>query len=319
MAAEESKPVVSDLPEFRDWYLEISPNDSGCKVAMSIELDSNVETLPKITCNELLAQNSKIRSIPASAQIGHRLAASGCSQLMELPRGLKVDVLELQDCISLAQLPEDMEVYSLDVSGCTGLRMWPQSMQFKSGVFAMAGCSQLSSIPNWLKRVSELDVSRCANLRELPEDLEITGCIHLAGSGLTKLPARCAKVPIRWNGVLINETIAFAPEMLTPSMVLDEENIERRRVMLERIGIERFLAQVNAEVIDKDTDPGGDRSLLRVSLKNDEDVVCLSVSCPSTGRNYVLRVPPTIMTCHAAAAWIAGFDDPNEYNPLVET
>jgi hypothetical protein len=30
-------------------------------------------------------------------------------------------------------------------------------------------------------------------------------------------------------------------------------------------------------------------------------------------------VPPAMRTCHQAAAWIAGFDNPNDYRPILET
>ena len=66
-------------------------------------------------------------------------------------------------------------------------------------------------------------------------------------------------------------------------------------------------------------DRGGPRRLVRVELKNDEALVCVSVICPSTDRRYVIRVPPTMTTCHQAVAWVAGFDDPDEYQPLAET
>ena len=45
----------------------------------------------------------------------------------------------------------------------------------------------------------------------------------------------------------------------------------------------------------------------------------LLCQCPSTGRQYLLGVPTTVRSCHAAAAWLAGFDDPAEYQPLKET
>lgn len=32
--------------------------------------------------------------------------------------------------------------------------------------------------------------------------------------------------------------------------------------------------------------------------------------CPSTGRRFLLGVPNQVGSCHAAAAWLAGFDDP---------
>jgi hypothetical protein len=59
--------------------------------------------------------------------------------------------------------------------------------------------------------------------------------------------------------------------------------------------------------------------LLQVEIPDDEPLVCLSVRDPSTGRQYLLRVPPTIGRCDEAAAWIAGFDNPDDYHPIAET
>ena len=50
-----------------------------------------------------------------------------------------------------------------------------------------------------------------------------------------------------------------------------------------------------------------------------EDIVCVQVKCPSTAKDYLLRVPPEMQTCQEAVAWTAGFRNPNSYRPLVET
>jgi hypothetical protein len=156
-------------------------------------------------------------------------------------------------------------------------------------------------------------------LTTLPPRLHISSWIEVAGSGLTSLPPRLAHVGIRWRGVLVDQTTAFFPERLKAQAVLKERNAERRRVMIERMGFQRFISEANAERLDADRDPGGERALVRVPMKGDEDIVCLSVNCPSTGRHYLLRVPPTMTTCHQAAAWMAGFDDPKKYQPVKET
>src|SRR5262249_27154609 len=96
-------------------------------------------------------------------------------------------------------------------------------------------------------------------------------------------------------------------------------NVEKRRVMLERMGYERFLADAHVETLDEDQDAGGPRRLLRVPLEADEPLVCLAVRDPSTGRQYVLRVPPTMTRCQQAMAWMAGFENPADYHPLAET
>ncbi|NOK62668.1 MAG: hypothetical protein GFH27_549293n86 [Chloroflexi bacterium AL-W] len=113
--------------------------------------------------------------------------------------------------------------------------------------------------------------------------------------------------------------VVFRPKTITAEEVLNERNTERRRVILERMNYETFLEQANAEVLDQDRDPDGERRLLKVAMEGDEDLVCVSVIYPSTGRQYLLRVPPKTRTCRHAVAWIAGFNDPNAYQPIAET
>lgn len=84
-----------------------------------------------------------------------------------------------------------------------------------------------------------------------------------------------------------------------------------------RMGYDRFLDLANPTVLDEDL--GGNRQLLKIVIPQDEDLVALSVSCPSTARRHVIRVPPRMTTCRQAAAWIAGFDNPDDYKPLFET
>ena len=80
-------------------------------------------------------------------------------------------------------------------------------------------------------------------------------------------------------------------------------------------------ANAEAQVVDSDSDPGGERRLLRIGFggSEDEDIVCLEVRCPSTARKYLLRVPPQTTGCAQAAAWVAGFNSARQYRPLVET
>jgi hypothetical protein len=90
-------------------------------------------------------------------------------------------------------------------------------------------------------------------------------------------------------------------------------------VLFERFGLERFLTKANPEVLDQDLDKGGERKLLGIPMEGDKALVCILVLCPSTGRRYILRVPPSMKTCRQAIAWTAGFDNPDEYRLLVET
>jgi hypothetical protein len=186
------------------------------------------------------------------------------------------------------------------------------------GRLNLSGCRRIASLPEGLGRLAQLDVSDCVNLRSLPAGLEVASRLELANSGLTSLPPSMAGVSLLWRGVPVDERVAFHPETIRAREVLDEPNAERRRVLLERVGLDRFLAEADAEAVDEDHDAGGPRRLLRVRLRGDEDLVVVLVHCPSTGGRYLLRVPPAMTTCRQAVAWTAGFDDPDDYRPLVE-
>ena len=105
---------------------------------------------------------------------------------------------------------------------------------------------------------------------------------------------------------------------MTGQDILNTENAELRRVLIERLGYERFLQHVGGVIRDADTDTGGDRQLICVAFEDDEPLMVLRVTCPSTGHIHILRVPPDMRSCHQAAAWIAGFDHPDDYQPLIE-
>ena len=194
-----------------------------------------------------------------------------------------------------------------------------QQATVRIGRLTARGCAQITALPTWLTELSQLDVNGCAGLQELPESLRVNSWIDLAGTGICALPASCDGANLRWRGVPIDARIAFQPETITSQEVLESRNVELRRVLLERMGYEAFLQQTQAQELDRDRDPGGERRLLRVPIPNDEALVCLSVFCPSTGRQYMLRVPPTTRTCRQAAAWIAGFDNERDYRPIAET
>jgi hypothetical protein len=184
------------------------------------------------------------------------------------------------------------------------------------GHLNLSGQVNLYTLPEHLTCES-LDISDCVNLTTLPLGLHVTHWIEMAGSGLTSLPAGHGFV-LHWRGVPVNDRIAFASQSITGQDILDTENVELRRIMIERLGYETFLQQVGGLVRDRDRDAGGERQLVCIPFADDEPLMVLKVTCPSTGHTHILRVPPYMRSCHQAAAWIAGFDNPNDYHPLVE-
>jgi hypothetical protein len=275
-----------------------------------------VEFPSGLECFELQAQDLFITELP-SLKVSYRMDLSGCFRLASIPEDLEVGTLVLRGCTSLVRLPDGLTVNFLDVTSCTALTHLPTHGAVRGGRLLARGCDRLETIPSWLTTVGRLDVSECPLITDLPAGIEITDWLDIGGSGVTSVED--PDVAIHWRGVHVSHRVAFQPETIQCDEVLRESNLEVRRVLLERLGYARFLEEVGAKELDTDTDPGGKRRLLTVAIPNDEPLVVLAVSCPSTQRQYLLRVPPKTTSCHEAAAWIAGFDDPALYQPLMET
>ncbi|MBC1238865.1 hypothetical protein GNE10_17295 [Nostoc sp. 2RC] len=184
------------------------------------------------------------------------------------------------------------------------------------GHLDLSGALELYNLPENLTCES-LDISDCVKLTTLAKGLHVTHWIELAGSGITSLPEGHGFV-LCWRGVQVNDAIAFASDSITGQDILNTDNVELRRILIERLGYERFLQQVGGLVRHRDRDAGGERQLICIPFEDDEPFMVLKVSCPSTGHTHILRVPPYMQTCHQAAAWIAGFDNPDDYNPAIE-
>jgi hypothetical protein len=294
---------------------------AGMQVNGRLDLSGTlIDALPAgLHCYELDLSHSHVRALPADLQVDYRLDLDGCTNLELLPDGLKVGMLNLRGCAKLRALPEGLDVYFLDISGCAGLTEWPVHGSIKIGRLVARNCTGLRSLPPYLTNISQLDLTGCARIRELSEGITVSSWLDLTGTEIHALPASLHDVRLRWREMFVSERIVLRPETLTAHDVLAERNAELRRIMMERMGYERFIAESRATSLDRDLDAGGERNLLRVPVPGDEDLVCLAVTCPSTGRKYMLRVPPTTPTCRHAAAWIAGFDHPDAYQPVAET
>jgi hypothetical protein len=98
--------------------------------------------------------------------------------------------------------------------------------------------------------------------------------------------------------------VVLDPQSQTIEEITAEENLERRRIMIDQMGWASFLKKADAKVIDKrrnDVD-GGTFELL-VSTPVFEDRRVLVTTCP-TGRLFALMVPPTTETCAAAQRYL---------------
>lgn len=122
-----------------------------------------------------------------------------------------------------------------------------------------------------------------------------------------------------WRDIEVPREWIEAPGAVDPRRILAERNLELRRALIEIIGWDRIVRAAGARLIDQ----GARGALLEIDLpaigEFSPDLIArfVRVRCPSTGREYTLRVPPTVRTANEAVAWTFGID-PADYHPDEE-
>jgi hypothetical protein len=139
------------------------------------------------------------------------------------------------------------------------------------------------------------------------------------------------------SGVRVPEQVIMAPETITGEQITQEQNAEVRRVMIERMGWERFCEQVSMNVIHTDqlnakfptvpvtelVEPGQrfvydyrsgteTAELLQaegITDLEDRPLKFVRLTDPSTGRRYTLRVPHTVTRCYEGIGWSFGLSE----------
>ena len=122
-----------------------------------------------------------------------------------------------------------------------------------------------------------------------------------------------------WHGVIVPEDVIELKEPITIERIAAERNVEVRRVLIERFGLDDYLK--SGKVIKIHQDKTG--ILWRMDLEGDEPIMVVQVinSTPEPDgiyKEYFLRVPPDIVRAKQAVAWTFGLTE-DEYVPLVET
>jgi hypothetical protein len=122
-----------------------------------------------------------------------------------------------------------------------------------------------------------------------------------------------------WHGVMVPAYVVLLPEPLTFDLIEAETNVEVRRVLIERFGLERYLREGSVGKIHEDQCG----ILYRMQSQGDEPIMVVRVknSTPEpdgTIKEYFLRVPPTMLRARQAVAWTFGLTE-EEYQPIVET
>lgn len=117
----------------------------------------------------------------------------------------------------------------------------------------------------------------------------------------------------------VGRKIVTCPETLTAEDVATTDNQEVRRIILDTLGWDKYLAGSGAYVLDKRENEVDNTVEILVAIprhpkeapKSLTEALALTdrrmvLACRSTGRKYCLNVSETINTCEEAQNWMAG-------------
>src|SRR3990167_8886866 len=110
----------------------------------------------------------------------------------------------------------------------------------------------------------------------------------------------------------IPDWVILAPEAITADKIAVEKNMEIQRIMIERMGHDRYLIETGAAIMHTDTIPiggGVNGHINRALLKDKNGLQFLCGHGGSTERVYYMSVSPRAKTCGAAHESISGFKE----------
>ena len=155
--------------------------------------------------------------------------------------------------------------------------------------------------------------------------------IHLDAQGrLHNIRGAAVKYMDGWSlysvhGVRVQDWIIETPEKITVKKIMDETNVEVRRVMCELMGWDIFIEKAKLKLLDECPDPGNDPNTLKLYEAPDgmfgtinKIMLCTNATPERDGtvRQYIITVPNEITTAVGAAAW--SFDEPVEKYSQLE-
>jgi hypothetical protein len=108
-----------------------------------------------------------------------------------------------------------------------------------------------------------------------------------------------------YHGVRLPEKYGqLHPNEWQPRWLLEEDNAELRRVLIQGIGYARICQELQAVELDY----WREYVLLGIEESIDvEPIYLLKMTCPSTGYVHVLRVPPSVNSAREAIRWVISF------------
>ncbi|MCU0542687.1 MAG: hypothetical protein MUE44_10900 [Oscillatoriaceae cyanobacterium Prado104] len=121
-----------------------------------------------------------------------------------------------------------------------------------------------------------------------------------------------------YRGVILPQWYGcFHPHEWQSQWLLKEQNAEVRRALIQGIGYDRIIQELEATELDK----WREYTLLKIDFQDDFDesgqplpVILLKMTCPSTGFIHALRVPPNLTSAREAIRWVNWGIEPGEFS-----
>lgn len=114
-----------------------------------------------------------------------------------------------------------------------------------------------------------------------------------------------------YHGVTLPEKYGqLHPNQWQSQWILEEENAEVRRVLIQVIGYARICSELQAAELDS----WQEYTLLKIDNADVEPIYLLKMTCPSTGFIHALRVPPDMQSAREAIRWVNWDVDYEEFS-----
>ena len=192
--------------------------------------------------------------------------------------------------------------------------------------------NKLTNLPKSFDKLINLKALKLENnqLTKLPEligQLIYLQWLGLSGNRLTDLSPLQALIQedlmvVRFFDVDLPKRYWTKLSEWKPEWLLDEDNAEVRRVLIEQLGYEKIYDRLGSETIDN----WREYTLLKidnveivydedgVELDDREPMVLLKMTCPSTEHIHILRVPPEMESAEAAITWVNHGIHPDKFS-----
>lgn len=105
------------------------------------------------------------------------------------------------------------------------------------------------------------------------------------------------------HNVEVPENCVENPASITLEQINKESNAEVKRILIDRMGWDKYLTGINAKVLDSRQNEID--STHEELMDGGEFGRILIGHCPSTGRMYSMRVPREVNTCVEAQKWLS--------------